>query len=447
MKPKRRADRLAAILFFLSYSALIAGGALVYGIFAGMKHWAPVPQLDAIYEQVKELLPSANDFLIVDRIKHDTTIETLDAAALAPGLVLVAGDYEPRQTFVRIMERDGTIVHEWRIPWGDIWASGEGEFPTGRRPASNMYLHGFDLLPDGSIVSNFEHLSTFRMDVCGKVVWKHDNLGHHSAHYDGSDSIWVSAEDYFAKNPTGIPNHDAPFRSWTLQQIALDGEILRTIPVVDIILQNNLDGLLYASNLENARVRVSGDTLHLNDVESFPFDMTPGFFKPGDLAISLRNIHTVMVLDGETLKVKLVSTGEVLRQHDIDFLDGNTVSIFDNRHPPQVFAERGSQIVEIDGPTGETRVALSGKLGGEGEPFFTHVMGAHQRLSNGNILIAESDAGRALEFTAAGDLVWRYSNRWAKDETKNLRVFGVDVLPPEMDAEFFKEKKALCGNS
>lgn len=446
MKPTRRADRLAAILFFLCYSTLIAGGALLYGIFAGMKHWAPVPQLDALYEQVKELLPSANAFLIVDNQKHATPLETLDAGALAPGLILVAGDYEPRQTSVRVITRAGEVVQEWKIPWGDVWANGEGSFPTGRRPAANMYLHGFDILPDGSIVANFEHLSTFRMNVCGEVVWKHDNLGHHSVHYDGADSVWVSAEDYLDENPVGVPNHEAPFRSWTLQQIALDGEILRTIPVVDVLYANGLDGLMYGSNLENARVTVSGDTLHLNDVESFPPDMTPGYFGPGDLAISLRNNHTVMVFDSETLEAKFVSTGEVLRQHDIDFLDGDTVSVFDNRHPPAKFRERGSRVVEFDGETGDLRVALDGKLGGETEHFFTHVMGVHERLPNGNILVVESDGGRLLEFTAQGELVWRYSNRWAADETKNLRIFGTKLLPAEMDADFFKERQAQCNS-
>ena len=419
---------------------------MLYGIYAGLKQRPPVPQLDALYEQVKELLPSANAFLIVDNPKHDTPLETLDAAALAPGLILVAGDYEPRQTAIRIIERDGTLVHEWKIPWGDVWASGEGTFPTGRRPAANMYLHGFDILPDGSIVSNFEHLSTFRMDVCGDVLWKHDNLGHHSVHYDGADSVWVSAEDHFPDDPVGIPNHVAPFRSWTLQQIALDGEILRTIPVVDIFFQNDLEGLLYGSNLENARVTVSGDTLHLNDVESFPPDMTPGYFEPGDLAISLRNNHTVLVIDGDTLEVKFISSGEVLRQHDIDFLDGNTVSVFDNRHPPEVFKERGSRIVEFDGRTGDMRVALDGVRGGEGEHFFTHVMGVHERLPNGNILVVEADGGRLLEFAPDGDLVWRYSNRWAADETKNLRIFGTKLLPAEMDAAFFKEKREQCNS-
>jgi len=441
MAKKSRSDRIAATVFFLSYSALLGGGALAYGVVANMRNWFPVPQMDAVREQVKELLPGTDDFLILDTVRHETTVETL--GEVAPGLVMVSGDYEPRKTAVRVMTRDGEIVHEWRIPWGDVWPAGDGEFPQGRRPASDMYLHGIDILPDGSIVANFEHLSTFRMDICGEIVWKLDNLGHHSVHYDaGSDTIWVSAEDYFASGRTDFDYHVAPLRSWTLQELDLKGNILRDIPVIDILLQNERDGLLYLSFLDNVGVRVSGDTLHLNDVETFPADMEEGFFTRDDVVISLRNISTVMVIDRNTLEAKLVSVGEVLRQHDPDFISGDVISIFDNRFPHPRGRPRASHIVEWDGPSGEmTRV-----LSGDGEyPFFTAVMGSHERLPNGNIILTEADGGRVLEYSADGDLVWRFSNRWAENAARNLRVYNVDVLGPEMDAAFFEERTAQCG--
>jgi hypothetical protein len=38
------------------------------------------------------------------------------------------------------------------------------------------------------------------------------------------------------------------------------------------------------------------------------------------------------------------------------------------------------------------------------------VRGAQQRLPNGNTLITESEAGRLLEVTADGEVVWEYIN-------------------------------------
>lgn len=445
MAKKTRSDRIAAIVFFLSYSALLGGGALVYGIAAHWKNWAPVPQLDALWEQVKELLPGADAILTIENIRHENGDTVATLGDVAPGLVLVSGDYEPRKTSVRVMRRDGTLVHEWQVTWQSVWPRNEGDFPTGRRPASDMYLHGVDILPDGSIVGNFEHLSTFRMDLCGEVLWKLDNLGHHSAHYDGQDAIWVSAEDYFPENPTGINYHFAPLRSWTIQKLDLDGNILVDKPVIEILYENELDGLLYASFLQNSGVAVIDDTLHLNDVESFPPDMEPGFFDADDLVLSLRNISSVLVVDAQTWEIKFISVGEVLRQHDPDFISGDTISVFDNRYPVRRDGRpRASFVVEFDGPTGEMTTVLRGD---GAYPFFTSVQGAHDRLANGNIMVIESDGGRVLEYAPDGTLVWRYSNRMETDgsaDPVNLRVYNAQVLPPEMDEAFFTENLAQC---
>ena len=48
--------------------------------------------------------------------------------------------------------------------------------------------------------------------------------------------------------------------------------------------------------------------------------------------VSLRNIHAVMVFDPDTLNIKYLSIGKVVRQHDPDFIDGNRISIFDNNN-------------------------------------------------------------------------------------------------------------------
>ena len=60
---------------------------------------------------------------------------------------------------------------------------------------------------------------------------------------------------------------------------------------------------------------VTGDTLHLNDVETFPSHLEEGVFKAGDIMLSLRNINTVLVFRDEDLKVTHINTGTVVRQH------------------------------------------------------------------------------------------------------------------------------------
>ena len=46
--------------------------------------------------------------------------------------------------------------------------------------------------------------------------------------------------------------------------------------------------------------------------------------------------------------------------------------------------------------------------GSSERPFYTDIMGKHQWLPNGNMLITESTKGRAFEIDPEGALVWEY---------------------------------------
>ncbi|MEO0973948.1 MAG: arylsulfotransferase family protein, partial [Pseudomonadota bacterium] len=162
-------------------------------------------------------------------------------------------------------------------------------------------------------------------------------------------------------------------------------------------------------------------------------------FAPGDLMLSLRNINALVVVDPQTLEVKFLSVGRLLRQHDSDFLPGDRISVFDNRNLRPSRGALQSRILEIDAKNGSTEVVLAG----EGDArFFTAVMGSHTALANGNRLINASGEGRVIEFTPDGRIAWRFSNRIA--DGRNGRVFNARVLPEEMDAAFFATRRANC---
>lgn len=433
-------EQLPRRLFLLCAAAVVLSGAFFYGALAQRANLPPIPWIKKVYFDVKEVLSPSDQVLETTGTVNERAASTLIPGALQDGLVLVSGDVEKRKTMVRVMDRDGRVIHEWRAFWSDIWGDDEGDFPE--RPRTGVYLHGVELLPDGSLVANFEHQSTFRLDICGDVMWKLDNLGHHSVHYADDETLWVSGEDRDAGLNSGFPNHDDPIRSWTLDNIDLDGKVLRSIPVIEVLLKNGLEGLLYLSSLRNGAPRVRGDTLHLNDVETFPAEFESEMFNPGDLLISLRNINAVMVLDPDTLEVKFLSIGGFVRQHDPDFLPGDKISVFDNFNHTMApeFDQPYSRIVEIDARNGE----MTSILDDESESlFFTEIMGQHQRLENGNILVVSSGEGRVLEYTADGRLAWRYENTIRGEK---MRIYGSKVLPPAFDEAFFKQRAASCNN-
>ena len=54
------------------------------------------------------------------------------------------------------------------------------------------------------------------------------------------------------------------------------------------------------------------------------------------------------------------------------------------------------------------------------QPLFSKTCGTAQPLANGNILIAESDRGRAIEVTTDGDIVWEFYNPHRAGERNEL---------------------------
>ncbi|MEM9386900.1 MAG: arylsulfotransferase family protein [Pseudomonadota bacterium] len=438
-----KSNRFAKYYFLVSATVIGLGASYLYGALSYRLDLFPTPLVRSVFRETRNLIAPGYNILEM-RSRHATPIDTPHPDRLAPGLLLiVAAVADERDASVRVIDRDGNTIHEWMPRWQEVWGDRDEVFPEERRPrgSNGMNIHGIEMLPDASFVANFEHLSTFRMDICGKVSWALDNLGHHSVSYSPQGHVWVGAERYIAEGDTGYPNHSAPLNSYKIEKISLDGEILEQIEIIDVLRQNGLDGLLYLSNLHNVQTTVEGDTLHANDVEEFPQGWQSATFVPGDLMVSLRNINAVMVFDPDTLKIKFLSIGQLLRQHDPDFLPGDRISVFDNRNlsPSQGSSPAASRIVELNTRDGTSKVVLEGE--GDGR-FFTAIMGVHQRLANGNILVTASGEGRVIEFAADGTMVWRFSNRIA-DET-NGRVYTAIALPEHMDAEFFRKRHATC---
>jgi hypothetical protein len=65
-------------------------------------------------------------------------------------------------------------------------------------------------------------------------------------------------------------------------------------------------------------------------------------------------------------------------------------------------------------------------------------MGKHQVLENGNILITETEGGRAFEVDSSGNTVWSYVNRYSASE---VAIIEQADRYPEHYADF---KRKTC---
>lgn len=261
-------------------------------------------------------------------------------------------------------------------------------------------------------MANLDGHDIVRVSPCGDIRWRNGGSPHHSLDVDDTDRIWA---------PIYVPNRRA--QGVQEREIFVDsvgvfdgetGEELENIDLLALIREQNLEGILprYEAILD--------DVLHLNDVETLDAAMADAFpgLSAGDIMLSIRNHNQIWILDGETRALKWWMTGPMTGQHDPDFQPDGTITVYDNAAAGRsgtltdgrdLGFHGGSRILRIDPETREITVDYET---GPNSTFFSRFRGKHQVLENGNVLVAESDAGRAMEVTPDGTVVWEYINAY-----------------------------------
>ena len=373
--------------------------------------------------------------------KYQESITIADRAKIQPGLTKITQIDGDRRMSVKIIDIDGELVHHWKIGWFSIWPDvthlTDIEIP---QSLPGTHIHGAEIDDDANLVFNFEHLGLVKLDACGNILWKLPYRTHHSVFVDDDGNYWVSAQKNHYTKTAEFPlaNPKPKYVEEMILKVSPEGEILLEKSIPKLLEENGLIALTLMSTQRNWTLEQVDDTLHLNDVEVFSRDMAPGFFQPGDVMISLRNIHSVIVFDSQW-QLKYRSTGHMVRQHDPDFVDGNTLSFFDNNNVGPVNAGHSSLISMHDVVNDEYSVAFSGS---KDFPFYTQIMGKHQWLQNGNLIFTESMHGRALEVSPDGKLLWQYINIVEPGITGVVEE--AERLPAKKNAEFFRQASLSC---
>ena len=379
--------------------------------------------LEKVYNSVTNTLP-----WYYTRLENLPPKELSSRGKPQSGLNLVTRIAADHTISAAILDINGKAVHEWNIDWFKLWPNPQ-HLPEESLPQEKpgTHIHGAVLMENGDLIFNFENLGLIRIDLNGEVVWRLDYITHHSIHRHDDGNLWVSGRRYHTQRVDRLPHLEPPFFEETIVEVTPEGEILREWFVADILRKNGYEGLLYLGTLNNTSTYITENTdiFHLNDVEPFPLTLEEDFFRQGDVIVSLRNINTVFVFNSETDEIKYISFGQFVRQHDPDFIDGNTFSVFDNNNDSTLSPEqRQSRIVIVSARENSSEVFFEGT---PENPFFTHIMGKHQWQPDGNLLITESVSGRGFEVNQQGEVVWEYIN-YVDDEVVGI-VEEVQRLP------------------
>jgi hypothetical protein len=341
----------------------------------------------------------------------------VDEKQRAPGLTLLSGFFD-QGLELRLMQSDGSVVNQWPVRFYSIFEDTSHISPKQVIPQSNWHteIHGVMVFPDGSLLFNFETKGLVRMDRCGAVLWKLARMTHHSVDMAQDGGFWVPGLRYHdVKSTSPFPALAPPYKEDLILKVSPEGKVLQEISIVGLLLENNFAAYLFANGPDGTGL-ASWDPTHLNDIKEISPEMAPHFkqFAAGDLLISLRNLNMILVIDPATRRIKWHRTGPWMDQHDPELMPGGKISVFSNNNDRTELGTKlgGSTIIEADVNSGETLVRYGGR---PHQRMYTKYKGRHQNLDNGNTLIVESRAGRVIEVNPAGDIVWKYINRYDTD--------------------------------
>lgn len=432
-------NSLPTLLFVLT----LTGSSYLYGVMSNRFNLFPNNLVNVVYKQlqeIKNMLFLYDLWIYTKKTNQQPVYDHPDKTQ--PGLTKLTGYGNDGVLITKLVNQKGETVHEWNVDWFVVWPDAthlpDQDLPQAR-PGTT--IHGAVVTPEGGLIYNYEKMGLVHLDVCSNIVWRLPRMTHHSLFLDEERNLWVPDLHKHLEEVKSWPNHEAPFREFRVLKVSLQGEVLEEFSLMDVLQSNGLQGLFYMQTAGKYDISATGDTLHLNDIEIFPSTMSPGVFAPGDIMVSLRNLNAVIVFSPEDKKVKYTSIGKYVRQHDPDFIDGNSFSVFDNNNLKDLVPEPYSRIMiesAVDGSVKEYYAGAPGKR------FFTKVFGKHQWLDNGNLLITGAMEGRAIEVDQQKNIVWQHYNTVSDEYIGSITE--AERLPQELSQAFFEQAAQRCKN-
>lgn len=312
----------------------------------------------------------------------------------------------------RLVDMQGRVVHEWRKPFREVW----DDPPHIDRPVEPSMIHfgGTHLFPDGDLLVNYTAdgdtpygYGLIRLDRESNLEWRYAGKVHHDFDVGSDGSIYTlihRMRDIRANPVPGIPDRERFVLEDVLVRLSEEGEELERLSLFEAFASSPRYQPMLDHWFGNEE---PWDTLHANNVERIPEDFAEhhDFAEPGQLLLSFRSLHAIALLDPEIEQIVWAQRGPWVRQHDPDPLPNGHILIYDNQGH---MGEGGvSRLLEFDPAAHEIVWRYTGDAQ---NPFETHYRGKQMPLPNGNVLVAESNAGRMFEVTRDGTIAWEFIN-------------------------------------
>ena len=398
--------------FFAGFVVAVTVLLILAGSLLTVAGLPPGPQVQAAWEGGRALyakLVHYDDVYMSDlwhTARDDRRGVTVHVPALAnEGVTLFTSGHEPAAYLVSM---EGVVLHRWHRPFSRIW--NETAAVKEPQPDTHVYMRKAHVFPNGDLLAVYEGAGDtpygygiVKLDRDSNVIWSYLEPAHHDFDVAPDGRIYALTQ-YIVEGFLPSLDHLATVRlDDFLVVLSPDGEELRRIPLLDVV-----DRSVFRQMLFGISSFALADALHTNSVHviteeealAFPFG------KAGQVLVSFREPSAIGVIDLEQEKLVWAVKGYWAAQHDPHILENGNILLFDNKghfNRP----EGRSRALEFDPKT----MTLVWQYTGTAEsPLESDIRSYTQRLPNGNTLITESNGGRILEVTGAGELVWEYVN-------------------------------------
>ncbi|WP_137389040.1 arylsulfotransferase family protein [Rhodoligotrophos defluvii] len=402
----------ADLLFRAAFVASIALLLFLAGSIATVSEIFPGPQIaravhggKALYDKYKAQDVYASDLWPAAR-RAEKGVTVNDAGKAQDGVVLYTSGSGPA---AYLIDMDGQVLHTWQRPFSTVWPAGH---PTIKKPQpdSHIYFRHAYAFPNGDLLALYEGVGDtpygyglVKLDKNSEVIWRYPGRSHHQFDVGPDGKIYVLTHEVIDDEVDRFPHLKRPRLEDFLVVLSPDGQELQKVRLLTSLAKSRYRQMLYT---------VSGlaldDPLHANSVtyidrengRNFPFG------KEGQILLSFRETHAIVVLDLEQEDIVWATRGPWIGQHDPDILPNGNILLFDN-------------FAEYEGPGGTSRViefdprtmAIVWQYTGSPQaPLESRIRSDQQRLANGNTLITESDGGRIVEVTRDGSIAWEFMN-------------------------------------
>lgn len=311
-----------------------------------------------------------------------------------------------------LIDMSGKVLHRWCVPFSR-------SFPEVHETLVNKVSgpgvnHWRRVLArdDGSLFIVHEGRGIARLSASSEVMWSNDNHAHHDVIDMGPSRIAVLTRE---PKPRTDLHPSRPVLTDHIDILDVDtGRRVERISILDALMNSQWKTEL------TKKAKTWGDVLHTNTVRYIadPTETVLPIESKGPVwLISMRSLSAVAVIDASSKEMLWLFKHTFREQHDADLLDDGRLVMFDNKGP----GRKHSRVLVYGGDP----LKIQWSLTGTGKaPLRSGTLGTVRELDNGNLLVTESQYGRALEVDMeSSEIVWQFtSSHRAGDDNQFVAV-------------------------